>query len=468
MRNEEFGLRRIAIAVMTAMLIAASRTFADDGEAARKIYTSATPSLVVVNYVWQSELGRQEIFGAGVVVSEDGLVISSIAVFDQRIPDEQMTDFKIVIPSESGDDDELDAEFVGRDERTNLALVKCKSPHKWQPLKFENVEPKVGDRVYSVGLLPKAAGYRPYLQQAIVSAKLRGEIPQVLVADEGLAALSSPVFDAQGRAIGLVGFQEGQPVILNDQRTAMMGVINPPKIFMPASEFLLSLTDPPVAGKPQPLPWIGVPELHGVPKDLAEYLGLENQPAIEIGDVIPNSPADKAGLKAKQVIVKLNGQPIVRGDDPEELPLIFRRSLLKLKPGEVVTLTVLTGKDEPAKDIKITLEEQPRRANLAKRFWAEDLGFSAREVVFYDTYYRRLPADAKGVIIALIKPQGSAQNGGLRRDDLVTQLNGKPVTDLEQFKSAYQEARKASKSQQIVLVVLREGKEETIRIEPPQ
>ena len=110
----------------------------------------------------------------------------------------------------------------------------------------------------------------------------------------------------------------------------------------------------------------------------------------------------------------------------------------------------------------------PPRPNTAKRWFAEDLGFSAREMLFMDTYAKRLEPDAKGVIVSLIRPQSAAQTGGLQNEDLITELNRQPVTDLEQFKKAYQEFRKASPREAVVMVVQRQANTQVIRIEPPQ
>jgi S1-C subfamily serine protease len=96
------------------------------------------------------------------------------------------------------------------------------------------------------------------------------------------------------------------------------------------------------------------------------------------------------------------------------------------------------------------------------------LGFSAREMVFADTYARRLAKDAGGVLIALVRPQSAAASGGLRHEDVVTDLNGQSVKDLADFQKKYEELRKNKPHEAVVMVVLREGNTQTIRIEPPQ
>jgi S1-C subfamily serine protease len=472
-----------AVAAALAVVVASSWWLATGAPAAmagvgqdatQKLYERVTPSLVAVKYTWESEMGRRELVGTGVVVRDDGLVITQLAVFDMRLPDEQLNEFKIVVPDPAGGDPaELDARLHGRDERYNLVFLQPKEPsadgRKWTPVKFEDVAVRTGEPVLSVGLLPEMAAYKSYVNESAVSVTLRGEQPQVLVQGAGLTAVGSPVFNAEGKAIGLVNFQQGQTPFINDDNTALNAIHNPPRFFVPAKDFLPALSDPPQEGKPIPMPWVGIPQLTGLNKDVAEVYGLTNQPAVQVGEVIPNTPADKAGLKRNDIVVKVDGQPLERGDEPDELPDIFRRQMKRMKVGQTIKLSVLRGpKGTPLQDLEVTTEEMPERPNTAKRWYAEDLGFSTREVVFTDTYVRRLKPDAKGVIVALIRPQSAAQSAKLEMNDMIIELNGSPVEDVDAFRKSYEEFRKAKPKEAVVMVVLREGKTQTIRIEPPQ
>jgi len=409
--------------------------------------------------------------GAGVVVGADGLVMASIGVVDLRLPDEQLTDFKIIVPRFDRENEEIDAVFQGRDERTNLAFVKTKEPQKWTPITFEDVSYGIGDPVLSVGLLPKDAGYKSYLMQATIAAQLRGEVPQVMTSG-GLAAVGSPVFNLKGQAIGFVNFQSDQSAFLNinDPRNPLAAVSNPPIFFVPTRDFSAGIKSPPVAGTQTKYPWLGIPQqaMTGLNKDVAEELGLKDQPAIELGDIIKSTPAEKAGLKSGDVVVKLNGEALERGDAPEELPMILIRKLRRMNVGDDVTLSLMRSKGEPLTEVKVKLEERPKMANLAQRYYAEDLGFSVRELVFIDRYQRRLKDDAQGVVVAMIKPQSSAQSAKLGPNDMITEMNGQPVTGIEEFKKAYEATRKDKPKEPLVLVVQRESTTQVIRIEPPQ
>lgn len=466
--------RVMATFVLILSLLAGVAQAQIDPKAARDLYTRVTPSLVVVQYTFDYELGRQELTAAGIVISADGMVIIPEAITPTGFPDEQMVEFKIIIP---GDEEvEIDADFVGRDDRSMLSFVKAKTARTWQPLKFEESTFEIGEAVYSVGLLPKDAGYKSYLMTSRVGAILRGPVPQVIVSGDGLGTVGSPVFNTAGQAVGYVHAQGNASPMLGAAggggrgrggSDSLQAVLTPPKLFVPARDFLPSLADPPVLNQPLKIPHLGVANLSGLQKAEAEYFGLKGQPAIQVGDVIPGFPADKAGLKPRDIIVKLNGQPLERGDEPDETPAIMTRRVQRMKPGETVTLSIMTAKDQPLKDVAVTLEERPKQRNTAKRFFAEDLGFASRDLVFADTYELKLPADSKGVRVDLIKPQSSAQ-AQLRAGDLIMKLNQSQVTDIDQFKTSYETFRKDRPRDAVVLEVLRGVNTQIVRIEPPQ
>jgi S1-C subfamily serine protease len=443
---------------------------ADEAENIRKMYDLAKPSLVAVKYSWVNELRTQEITVAGVVVGSDGLVVVPLEIMAPSLfPGEQLQDFKIIVPSDTDDYAEIDATLQGRDERANLAYVKTNDPQKWKALTFVDATPQIGDRIYSVGLLPKGAGYKTHVTSANFSLMLRGPVPQALV-DGNLAGSGSIAINSAAQVIGLVhGRSLGEALLDNPENPDDLPMVNtPPHVFIPASDFLDSLAHPPTPDHPIAMPWVGA-KMKGLEKEYAEYFGLVNTPAVQLGEVIADSPAAKAGLKPLDVIVKVNGKPIQRGDLPEELPEIVTRQVQHMDPGQKVVFSVIQHKGDVPKDIEVTLEPRPREPNEAKRYYAKDLGFVAREVTFYDAYTRKLPAGTPGVVIALLRPQAAAQAAKLEVNELVTQMNGKPVTTLDQFKTDYQQFRKDRPNDPVVLEVSQpDGKEQTINIEPPQ
>lgn len=449
----------------------APATEAQQTNPARAMYDLAKPSLVGVKYTFSSELGMRDLVAAGVIIRDDGLVMIPIwAVLPAMVPDDQMKNFKIILPSDTEDETEIDATLQGRDERSNVAFVRANTPQKWKAIKFTDETVNIGQTLYSVGMLPKNAGYKAHVTKVMVSARLRGPVPQVLV-DGNLAGTGAVVLDDRGEAVGYVHPTRLGDFFLDnpDNPEAIPMVTSPPHMFIPTLDFLQSLNDPPTLEKPIVIPWIGLMQLKGLEKEEAEYFGLKNQPAIQIGDVVKDSPADKAGLKPLDIIVKMNGQPLERGDLSTELPEIVSRKIDRLKVGDVVTFSIIHARGDTPRDVALTLAARPQQEWAAHRFYAKDLGFVVRDVVFADTYRRKISQATSGVVVALLRPQAAAQAAKLGENDLITQMNGKPVTGVDQFKKDYQQFRKDRPNDPVVLEALRQdGREETVNIEPPQ
>jgi S1-C subfamily serine protease len=474
---EPFMIRPLRIAVLILLSAAAANAMTattDPAAAAQALYDRVTPSLVAVQFSWTYEFGKIDLVGPGVVVSDDGMVMVPGDILNEAFPNSQLNDFKIIVPGIDKDDEEIDAVFQGRDPRNNVALVKAKpgSGHAWKAVKFEEQPLTIGEPLFAVGLLAKAAGYRAFLSEATVAAHIRGEIPNILVSGS-LSAVGTPVFTQDGKAIGLVNTSMYDPYLHRsggrDDINPMAPIVTPPRLFSETAQFIQALKDPPTPDSPIKLTWIGLPQLTGITKDVAQVFGLVNQPAIEIGDIVPGSPAALAGMKVGQKIVKVNGKPLTRGDEPDELPTILHRQLLRMKVGDKVTFSVLAKKGQPLQDLTVTLGERPPEPNVVKRFYADDLGFGVREVTFDDTYRRKKPADFPGVVVTVLKPSGAAQSAKLEHEDLITDLNNTPVTTLDGFKRDYQALRDDKPKDAIVLVVMKpDGTTQTIRIEPPQ
>jgi serine protease Do len=460
---------RVAMSLAAVICAMSSAAFGDPSFQ-KKLYDDIRPSLVAVKYTYEFELGSKELTSSGIIVGEDGVVAIPIDIVTPLIiSSSQMKDFKIILPSDTDDETEIDAVMVGRDERSNLAFIKASSPQKWKAIHFVDAQVSIGDPIYSIGILPKGSGYKSFVTSARIAAILRGPVPQVLT-DGFLSSPGGLVFDANEQPIGYIyphGFAEAildNPENPNDVPT----ITNPPKLFVPARDFIESIKNPPTDEKPLVMPWLGC-EIKGLDKEVADFFKLKNTPAVQVGDVIAGGPAEKAGLKAADIIVTMNGKPLERGDLPVELPAIITRKIQWMNVGSTVTFGVIHDPGDKPKDVVVTLDARPKQPSDAKRFYAKDLGFVAREAVFADIYRRKLKADTTGVTIALLRPQAAAQAAKLGMGDLVTQMNGKPVTDLEEFKKDYQQFRKDKPQDAVVLVVSQpDGKEQTINIEPPQ
>lgn len=452
------------VAAVAASLVMAPARGEITPEATKALYEKITPSLVAVQYVFDNEQRRTEISATGVVVGDGGLVMIPAAAIPPFFPDVQLKEFKIIVPKYETDHEELDADFLGRDERTSMAFFKLKTPKDLPKVTFVDKKPSVGDRLYSVGMFPKETGYRTVITTGTVGGFFRGETPMYFFAGKQ-ADIGGLVFNDAGEAIGYVPPQGNSPVFLSPRRGQNE---DDTTYFEPAAEFLSSIAKPPVLGQPAKYPFTGIFGMAGLSKDLSEVYGLVGKPAVEIGDVIPGSPAEKAGLQKGMVVTEIDGKPIERADQPEELGGIVGKLLGKKQPGDKVVFTTIAKKGAEPKPIEVVTVERPPQPNTAKRFYAEDMGFTVREAMFVDLYSLKLPLDSKGVVLDFIKQGSQAQTARVARGDFVTQINEQPVADLASFQKMYETIRKDKPHDAIVLQVIRQGNTQVIRMEPPQ
>src|SRR5579862_7074196 len=237
MRQTNKALAWMAAAMITLAGAAMSRA----DETAKKLRDDFKPSLVAVKYTLKNELSSQDLSAAGVVVSEDGLVMfPSFIVAPREVPEEQITNVRVIVPSDNDDETELDATYQGRDERNEVAFVKTNAKQTWKAIKFVDVSPDVGETVYSIALMPRSSGYRVNVTQSMISTRLRGPIPQYLV-DGALAGSGGVIFNAKGDAIGLQQPRSIYEALLespNGREDLPLQVLTPSKFFVPSSDFL--------------------------------------------------------------------------------------------------------------------------------------------------------------------------------------------------------------------------------------
>ena len=429
---------------------------------AQAIYESTAKSLVVVQYTWDFELGHRQVRTCGIIVDRAGIVMVSAAAFDDRIPEAQIKDVQILVPRHGADPEIIPADYLGRSDRTHLAFVKAHTAVDWSALSFSSDPVEVGEPFYSVGLVKEGAnGFKPLLMQGLVSAVIPEERTQVL-ADGSLAGVGSPVLDQFGHAIGFVDAQPSATQHSREGESNDAPPPTPPPMFTPSSDFVDSLAH---LGKPEAAPWLGVFDMTGLSQDASTYYGLSG-PAVQVSSVAASSPAEGAGIAQGDIITAIDGHPFESGDTSEQIPDLFRRQLIRCSPGQTITLTVIKQRGKPAIQVSIKLGSEPPRPNAMPRYWAEKMGFGVRDICFIDRYAQHIPETDRGVIVAVVKPDGPAAAAHTPMNGLLLNVNGKPVSDVEDFQREYNQILSNNPNEALLLLVREKGHEETLRVEP--
>jgi len=209
--------------------------------------------------------------------------------------------------------------------------------------------------------------------------------------------------------------------------------------------------------------FLGAQEGRGPQGFLGIAVGPEGEAkgGIRIRDVLPDSPAAKAGLKSSDVLVKLNDQKMTDGDS-------FFRAIAGKKPGDKVTCVVhRDGKDQT---LTATLGETPRRPGgptepLRRppvRGGGVFLGVGTEDLTPELKKSLNLHADS-GVIVGEVVTNSPADKAGLKRNDVITAVDGKAVKTLDDLREAL---RKAGPGKEVTLQVMRGKEKQTLKATP--
>jgi len=351
---------------------------------------------------------RQKGVGSGVVVSEDGYILTNNHVVDG-------TDEVLV---RLHDERELKAKVVGRDPQTDLAVIKVQATELPALTMADSEQVEVGDVVLAVG---NPFGIGQTVTMGIVSATGRGNLgldyEDFIQTDAAINPGNSggALVDSQGRLIGI-----------NTAILSRTGANNGIGFAVPTSLARYVMEDLVKDGQVR-RGFLGV-AIQDVTPALAKKLELEAQGGALVADVTEGTPAAKAGLQSGDVITELNGKTV---RDSKQLRLQVART----EPGTSVTLKAL--RDGKEKSFNVTLKELPQKGSLAK---AGDHGSADGEalrgvaVQDLDVRARRqmeVPEDITGALITEVAPGSAAEHAGLRSGDLIVEINRKAVRNAE-------------------------------------
>jgi serine protease Do len=395
---------------------------------------------VAVEYMTVTELERRPTIAYGTVIDTEGTVILPSSAIDLRISQKQLKDFKVYLP---GNPEGTPAEYLGRDAFTGWHFVRVSAAvrDKLVPVTaFAAPAPahdsELADEVWGIGLRNKDEDFIPYILQSHVA--LVQSLPQrTAIAQQEVAGPGLPVFDGSGHFVGIGVSSFGQTFlefsgVERGGAPIMLVNLEESSAFLVASEVLPYLGRIPKNLSGRPLAWLGAYGLEPMDREVAAFLRLESQSGAVVSEVLEGSPAEKAGLKAHDIILGVDGKPLPRFR-PDRVVVDYVDRLIAAKaPGEAMALTVLRG--SARLELKAALEDEPRMIREADRTYFEKIGFTAREFVYGDAIARHArAADLKGAVAHLVKPNSPADIAGLRPDDWIKEIDG---TEIGSFQSA--------------------------------
>ncbi|MCD2181013.1 Do family serine endopeptidase [Rhizobium sp. GN54] len=366
--------------------------------------------------------------GSGFIISEDGYIVTNNHVVDDGAA------FTVIM----NDGTELDAKLVGKDSRTDLAVLKIdnKDNRKFTYVSFaDDNKVRVGDWVVAVG---NPFGLGGTVTAGIISARGRdigsGPYDDYLQIDAAVNRGNSggPAFNLDGQVVGI-------NTAIFSPSGGNVGIA----FAIPASVAKDVVADLMKDGKVE-RGWLGV-QIQPVTKDIAESLGLAEAQGALVVEPQAGSPGEKAGIKKGDVITALDGDPI---KDPRDLA----KRVALIAPGTETEFSLWrNGKSETVK-VEIAKLEADQQASASSDQATPDEPQSSEEELA-DLGIAVSPSDdGTGVTVAAVDPDSDASDRGLKEGDRITSVNNKEVKSADDITKVIDQARKDGRTKALFQV----------------
>ncbi|MDP1580479.1 MAG: PDZ domain-containing protein [Candidatus Didemnitutus sp.] len=432
------------------------------------LFAERLASVVAVEFTIETELDRRQHFVSGAVIDDKGTIIIPGGNLLPHVAMDQLKDFKVYLPNS---DTAMPATYLGPNVLTGfyyLRLNEASSAAKLKPFTDFAISPRtrLGDELWGIGLRGKDENFAPYVLSSRVA--LVAKLPnQTAITAQDVGGPGLPVFTMTGELAGLALNPFGQNFLLfsrNQNGTPIMLVnAEESSVVLLAEEFLPYLQRIPENTAGRPVSWLGIYGMQPVDPDVAKLLKLEGRAGLVLSDLKADGPAAKAGLKDRDIVLAIDGEPLPRLKPDRVVVGYFGQAMLKRRPGEKVTLTALRGAEEIS--VEVVLGDEPKMVREAERKYFEQFGFTAREFLAADSImHRAAGGEHGGAVVHFLKPNGAAAAAGLRPDDWIREIDGVVVTSyaaaLEKLASLEGDAQR----KEFVLLTSRGGETQVLRI----
>ncbi|MCB9990553.1 MAG: DegQ family serine endoprotease [Rhodospirillales bacterium] len=347
------------------------------------------------------------------------------------------------------DDATVEAEVVGRDEKTDLAVLKIDTKHKMTAATFgDSDKMRVGDWIVAIG---NPFGLGGTVTAGIVSAQQRdinaGPYDDFIQTDASINRGNSggPMFDLDGKVIGI-----NTAIFSPSGGSVGIGFAIPSNLAKPVIDQLIEF------GRTR-RGWLGV-RIQSVTEEIADSLGLDKERGALVASITPEGPAEKAGLEAGDIILEFAGRKV---DEMRDLPRMVAETpigkeveLSYWRDGKAHQSKVTVGELEKAEDeglVEATTEEDDD-GNKAGGITIETVGMTVDKINKADREEFNIADDVDGLVITAIEPMSEAAEKGLIAGDVIVEINQQAVTAPKDASEIIGKAKKAGRNSVLLLV----------------
>jgi serine protease Do len=388
---------------------------------------------------------KEQSLGSGVIVSEDGYIITNNHVI------EMAQEIKVLL----GDKRDFKAKLVGADPKTDIAVIKIDA-RGLPALSWGDANKlKVGEIVFAIG---NPFGLNQTVTMGVISAVGRANVG---IADyEDFIQTDAAI--NPGNSGGALLNARGELVGINTAIISRTGGYQGIGFAVPSS-MARQVMDSLVKYNKVVRGWLGV-SIQEVTSDLAEEFGVRNLKGALVSRVMKGSPADKAGIRQGDVILQFNGKDV---EDTGHLRNMVSQTPIATK----VKVRLFRQKKEI--EVEVSVSELPRKLADASPSSDEEpgnhkessalAGIVVRELTPEIAGHFGLDESEKGVVIVKTDPDSRAYEAGIRPGDIILQLNQKNIPTLEAYKKAAGTIRSKDR---ILLLVRRKGEDLFVTLKP--
>ena len=353
---------------------------------------------------------KQPSLGSGFIIDKKGYVVTNNHVI------EDADQIKVKL----GDDTEFDAEVVGRDPNTDLALLKIESKNDLPVLPMgDSDELKIGQWVVAIG---SPFGLERTVTAGIVSAKGRvigsGPYDDFIQTDASINPGNSggPLLNMKGEVVGIntaiiasgTGIGFAIPVNLAE------GIIAQLK-----SEGEVTRG------------WLGV-AIQDLTTEMAEYYGLKDRKGVLVADVFEGDPADKAGIQAKDIIIEVNDEKI-------ETSRQLTAMIAGLKVGETAKVEVFRNGKSKTFAVKLARRSDEKlTSRTVPPKHEEELGIRVTDLTS-EMAERFNLGEASGVVVVGVESDSKGSEAGVRVGDIIKEINHQVIETVKDYTASVQE-----------------------------
>ncbi|MEW6672035.1 MAG: DegQ family serine endoprotease [Thermodesulfobacteriota bacterium] len=341
---------------------------------------------------------KQRSLGSGFIIDKEGFIVTNNHVVENAD--------KIKVKLKNGD--EYDAEIVGRDANTDIALIKIKAKNSLPVLKIGDSDAiKVGQWVVAIG---SPFGFEQTVTAGIVSAKGRvigsGPYDDFIQTDASINPGNSggPLINLAGEAVGI-----NTAIIASGQGIGFAIPINMAKGIIEQLKTSGEVTRG----------WLGV-AIQPISKELADYYGIKDGKGVLVTEVFSGDPADKAGIKPRDIILEVNNKKMEESRD-------LTRIIANTAVGETVTIKILRDGQEKLFRVEVAKREEAKLASRQPEQKHEDaLGIRVTDLTA-EVARRFNLKEPEGVIVVGVEAESKGDEAGVQVGDIIKEVNHQAV-----------------------------------------